>query len=699
MSAAAVGAALAGAGILGLNAAEAYAAENNVEEKATYAVTSVFNATNSASVTGGKFSGTGYTKLVFSNGGTVNYGKDLAYKWMTSKGEEEYFSFEFAFGDLHFTTFSLTFNASENSATANGKAVNVIKFTNNSGVVKAKVNDGAETFIDASSVVKISLAAPSDSASGKYGVSINGVSAGQFENVSGSYANAAKVVPITFSAATDESNQEIYVMEMNGQTFDLDSDGYITDNASPVLVVNQDVKFFSLGSSLKLDYSVVDVLASYPTNTVQYSQYQVGEEVTYDTLTTSSSFAKTSTYDAYGCEYISVKFILADKDTTRSNEVMLSWYADSSYITPIEGVDYLSAGIDGEGPAYGCVTTDHDSKTSVLDKENEAYLAYVDAVEEASGNIGVENGNYFYLPSLESLISDGKSSYSELTFNIYYKKQGASSTMSRTSLSYDQLFIEVATAGKYVFRVTANDPSGNPMQIYSNGGLVSVTSDNVWNFDCIPEFSFMAYNFTAKSEKTGTVGTEYAFTDFDIGDDFDNYTSEYSLWYFSGAYGSVSYTDLITMANKRNGFESYIGAASGMCLNRITDYNSSIDKTNNPDGWAASDNAYKWDVSTKTFTPQKVGYYVLRVVLTDSQTDSEAIAYKVISVEAAAEATDTTTDDTTFSLKDNLLSIVLIGVVVVAIAVMIVLYARRPKTYYDDTDDEDDEEDEDDENF
>lgn len=680
LSAVAVGATLAGAGIFGLNSAAAFADNNGDEEKATYAVSSVFNATNAAYVTGGKNSGTSYAGMVLGNGGTIEYNKDLAYKWMTEKGETEYFSLQLAFGEIHFTTFSLTFKSAEHSSTSSGNAVNVIQFINRSGNVKVKINDGKETYIDVTSTVKISLAAPSDSLSGKYDVTVNDVTVGQFENIAGSYANAATAVPLTFFANTDGANQALYILEMNGQTFDLDAAGYITDNASPVLVVNQKVKSFALGSAFTLDYSVVDVLASYPTNTVQYYQYSKGAKASYDTLSSSMSFAKTSVYDEYGCEYVSVKFILTDKDTTRSNEVMLSWYVDSSYLTTIDETDYISVGVDSEGPEYGCVTTDDEKKTSVLDDGDKAYLDYIDAVEEASENLGVGSGKYFYLPSLEDLISDGQSDYSELKFNVYYKKDGASSAMSSTALSSDKLSIELLTSGKYVFRVTASDSSGNPMKVYSGGKLISVTGDNVWDFDCIPEFSFSTYSIAASSEEVGHVGTEYAFTDFDMADDLASYNASYSLWYFSGAYGSVSYAELINIANTKNGFEGYIGAESGMRLNRITAYNSSIDKTNDPNGWAASDNDYAWDESTKTFTPQKLGYYVLRVVLTDNQSGGGTIiAYKVIYVEPAAVVDPEPAVENSDSIMDKLVSVLLIVVVIAAVVVLVVLYTRKPK--------------------
>lgn len=108
--------------------------------------------------------------------------------------------------------------------------------------------------------------------------------------------------------------------------------------------------------------------------------------------------------------------------------------------------------------------------------------------------INAGSGNYFYLPSLEDLIEDDETTYSGLNFNIYYKTQSSSTSNSNTGKDYDDLEIEVASAGIYSFRVVVSDNSGNPMKMYYNGRLVSVTSSNVWDIDAIPEFTFTVYN-------------------------------------------------------------------------------------------------------------------------------------------------------------------------------------------------------------
>lgn len=669
-------AALSGAAVLGLNTLNASA------DEATYSMTSVFTAANSASLQSGTYGETSYTAMVFPDGGEVSYRQDLAYKWMTAEGAE-YFSLEFAFGEKNFTSFTVTFESEENSKTSDDKTVNAITFTNYSGAVKAKVNDGGEIDVDTSGTVKIAFAAPSDSLSGKYDIVINGVTAGQFENIAGTYAeySASSLVPLTFSAAVENGNsQEIYFVSLNGQSFALNSDGTITDNAAPVLTLNQDVKFFPLGTAFTLDYNVIDVLATSPTKTMLYSQYSEGNTVEYSTLTTSTYFFETDTIDTYGSEFVSIKFTLNDKDSSHSSEVMLSWYADSSDLTTFDGIDYITLGVDEESPVYNCITYDDTEKTCTLNESDPALIAYGEAVEEAGQNLEAGSGKYFYVPSLEDLISDGQTTYSGLTFNVYYKKQDSSSSLGNSSLSYNNLTIETSTAGIYSFKVVASDASGNDMKVYSNGRLVSLTSDNVWDFDCIPEFSFTVYNKgvtvdEAETEEIGYVDQSYSFSDYTI-KAVSGYSSSYSLYYFSGAYGVFTYSELIEMANSDEGLESYIGADGDVYLRKIAVFDSSIDEDDDEEAWDASDNPYYWYGEGDSFTPQLQGYYVLRLEIVDSQLwGDKIIAYKIIEVES--EIDEMYGDD--YWLQENYVSVIFFGIALLAAVGIVLLFVIKPK--------------------
>jgi len=675
-------AAIGGAALMGGNVKYASA------EGTAYSMTSVLSASSGASVESGSYSGTNYTTMVFSGDGSVSYQQDLAYKWMTADGTK-YFSAQLAFGDVNFNTFTLTFESDENSKTSEEKATNTITFTNYSGEVKAKVNDGAEMGVDVSSPITVSLSTSADSLSGVYEVLLNGTKIGEFENVAGSCAeySASTIIPLAFSADVDDGKtQNVYFIDLNGQSFALNADGQIEDNAAPVLALNQDVKFFSLGTAFTLDYTVIDVLATSPTKTMEYYQYAEGSAPTsstlpiYSTLTTSTYFFETDTMDKYGCEYVSIKFTLSDKNSANTSEVMLSQYADPSDLTSFDGVDYITVGIDTEAPSYGCIINDSNECVTYLNESDPAYIAYAQAVKEAGKNLKAGSGEYFYLPSLEDLISDSQTTYSGLKFNIFYKKQDSSSGLSSTSLNYNKLTIETSTAGIYSFRVTATDASGNAMRVYNNGKLVKVTSDNVWDFDFIPEFTFTVYNFgatvdEAESEDIGYVEQSYSFSDFTI-KAISGYSSTYSLYYFEGGYGAFTYDELIKKANSDGGLEEYIGASGDMYLRKIAVFDSSIDEDDDEEAWDASDNPYYWYGEGESFTPQVQGYYVLRLEVVDSQLwGDKVIAYKVIEVESEQDVMYG--DD--YWLQNNYISVIFLGIAALAAVGIVLLFVIKPK--------------------
>lgn len=676
LSVIAIGAAVGGAALLGGGVKQASA------DDTTYSMSSVLSAASGASLESGSYGGTNYASMVFSGGGSVSYQQDLAYKWMTADGTE-YFSMQLAFGDVSFNTFTITFESDENSKTSDDKTTNTLTFTNYSGEVKVKVNDGAETAADVSSSITVSLSKSADSLSGVYEVLLNGAKIGEFENIAGSCAeySASTIIPLAFSAdVDDDKTQNVYFIDLNGQSFALNDDGQIVDNATPVLALNQDVKFFSLGTAFTLDYTIIDVLAASPTKTMQYYQYEEGSTPNYSSLTTSTYFFETDTMDKYGCEYISIKFTLNDKNSSNSSEVMLSWYADSSDLTTFDGVDYITVGIDNENPSYGCIINDSSECVTHLNESDPAYLAYIEAVEEAGQNLKAGSGEYFYLPSLEDLISDPQTTYSGLNFNIYYKKQDSSSSLSSTSLSYNNLTIETSTAGIYSFKVTATDASGNAMRVYNNGKLVKVTADNVWDFDFIPEFTFTVYNMgatvdEAESENIGYVEQSYSFSDFTI-KAISGYSSSYSLYYFSGAYGAFTYDELIEKANSEGGLEEYIGVDGDMYLRKIAVFDSSIDEDDDEEAWDASDNPYYWYGDGESFTPQLQGYYVLRLEVVDSQLwGDKVIAYKVIEVQS--EIDEMYGDD--YWLQENYVSVIFLGIAALAAVGIVLLFVIKPK--------------------
>ena len=146
--------------------------------------------------------------------------------------------------------------------------------------------------------------------------------AGQFTNIGGYYLDYRSTLsssantPITYTAklpaTADASARQLVVMKsLNKQSMEVNSTGYVVDNAPAVLVVNEEIYAFKLGQKFSLSYEVMDVcddsvtvderryymlkmVDGVPympnekdmkdTDTVQYSQFN------YKTLTTYTYF-------------------------------------------------------------------------------------------------------------------------------------------------------------------------------------------------------------------------------------------------------------------------------------------------------------------------------------------------------------------------------------------------------------------------
>lgn len=87
------------------------------------------------------------------------------------------------------------------------------------------------------------------------------------------------MVPFAFKAEMpegaegDAATTKILFKDLNGQSFTLDENKKIADTAKPVLVVNDFVSSFALGTPFSLDYEVIDVLDTSVTKTMEYYQY------------------------------------------------------------------------------------------------------------------------------------------------------------------------------------------------------------------------------------------------------------------------------------------------------------------------------------------------------------------------------------------------------------------------------------------
>lgn len=508
----------------------------------TYALTDVFSATNAE--IGGEGEGTArVTAFTLKNGGSVTMKRSLALKWHEQKGTASYFSTTFAFKTLDFKSVTFSMDTPSAWATKDEKATNKIVFAKTASGITVAINDGeAQAFpLVAGTAVTLSLEEDTTT-DGAFAVRLKnatdttaGKVVGKFTNIGANYAEyvANESYPFTVKAEAvdgatgDAENTVVYLHDVNGQTFkNISQDDKVTDDTAPVLVVNEDINGFLLGTAFSLDYKVIDVLKSKTeTPKLEYYQYNPAIASTSEEyekakpLTTSVYFMDTVYYkDASGNvvdetaegaipttvfkeegkEFVSIS--VKANDGTNEKKYDLAWYAGT---TEKKGdLEYIPVDKNTAGATYKFIQADANAKKNVVvdvanyegaKAEFEKSLASVAKEVYAGGN------SYIYLPSFKWLIGDNNG-YRNLRFTISYKTPTSDNASSSSNLAYNGLKLSIASEGKYEFKVFANDKAGNTMQYYLDEELVPVTTSNVWDIEEIPSFTFEVGNKGLKVE-------------------------------------------------------------------------------------------------------------------------------------------------------------------------------------------------------
>ena len=751
--------ALCAATIGGVVTARPFASSADEKVAKTYALSDVFSV--SKAELKADETNSSLTALTFSDEGKVTFKRDLAFKWYEGKNNAKYLTLTFAFKDLNFKSVSFTFESEAAWATEDGKATNVITFTNNNGNVSVKVNDTeSSTAIKAGQDVALSLAG--SEADGEYGVmlSVDGsaTKVGSLVNVGGNFADysASKMLPLVISAdVTDAEESEekavVFLKEINGQRFDnlkpkseSDTTPVVADTAAPVLVVNEVISGFHIGTAFALEYVVIDVLQSsnYTENKTyyQYNPTVKAEDVKYNELTTSTTFMDTvyttesgrvtSVWKEQNKEFVSIKFELGDSTYSESEGVFakktydLAWYAESSALTSFESLaDVEFIVIDGsdEGPKFNHLKLDEEKKENVyVDKETfDAQVAVYQKLlaDEASDKYAGSN-EYFYFPSLKWLIGDNDG-YQELLFTISYKKPSSSTAQASSNLSASSLKIAVPDEGVYELKIFAADKGSNSMQYYLDGELVNVTTNNVWDIDEIPSFTFEIKNRGLKidsedSTKTSDKKAEedlnetYTFSSFKV-KGASSLKENYALFVFDTEAGrklGITESALTTVTFKQlrekmeaglkdvedgKYIEYYIECYSALLAEKvgltdkqdaiealfrqINEYDSRITEENAPNEWNEY-NKYNWSVSSKKFKAAEEGIYVIVADYWEEELPMQrAAAYKIVVVDSEV---DTIKGVTLSWIKNNLASVILFGIAGLMLIAIIVLLLIKP---------------------
>ena len=606
------------AAMLGATALGGALASSNVTASAdmaeiTASISEMFSATDAK--TGADT--TEATKLAFTyeKTGTVKYrNRSLALKWFNEEGKKEFLTLKFTL-DENFKEVSFDICSAPAWAVTDDKTINTVKFytEENDGTKTVKVSVNGQAAVTVANPTQELTLELNDEAIdetampyGELDVRLNGESIGKFENVGENYAKYIETkkgstteknfpLEITATPIAASNPTKVIFSELNKQSLAL-TDGKITDNAAPVLVVNDQISSFLLGTGFNVDYIAIDVVdQSVSTPTMTYYQYNPedaeAEKLEYKTLTkstTSSSgtYFMETLYDANwknvgqegyvadiksvyaennNTEFVSIKFEVKDdarKDADKGAIYELAWYAMETakpagvVADSKQDIDYIKLDRNTEGASYTFITPEKTAGADgVMDtaddkwenKKADNYDAIVSAyqglIEKAASGIlaGSSSEADVNLPQLTGWIYDNNG-YKNLKFVICYRATLVSET-STSTLSYDALKLRASKSGDYEFKIYATDKANNPMMYALDGELVEVDSTNIWDIDEIPLLRFHIKNADIKVEEGTSSSSRKESVTLDKSYTLSSFTvlgasspaSEYALYKVTGA--------------------------------------------------------------------------------------------------------------------------------------------------------------------
>ncbi len=736
----------------------------------TVSVGDVFTTSSATSDATGSF-----VSFNVKNNGTVTLAqRSLAWKWF-AKNEQDvveanYLNFELTFADANFEEISVILETASVTANKENKAVNVLKFVNVGGTVYASVNPAEDADPTLGVAVEVlpegttektiavsvdeAFADTDDDTYGKYVVRVDDRAdktvgepkrIGLFENVGstyGKYASSTSSNPLTpfkLKATLPESTDAnaptttvVRLKSLNGQSFALEN-SKITDNANPVLVVNNEVTSYMLGTSISVsdEFNYIDVLDKTVTKTVKYAQYNptvADADMEYKDLTSSIYFSDTqyeeagvkkTVYGVYGEEYLSVEFKLSD-EYNKDVVYELAWYAQDSVKVGNSAKDYVVLDRNTDGATYTFIDKTNGSNEYTADAEDKL-AAYQELVTEAAKDLKANSNTNFYLPSMVGLIADN-GGYTNLKFTISYKSTNSTSASTRSSLTASNLQFPVSKSGDYGFKVFAVDKAGNSMMYYNeDGDLVSVSTSNVWDIEEIPFFTFsipepslsVDDNETKDTDRKDTVALGETYDDFDLkllGDhassatkatklyriDTEKFVKKFGKSLATNKLSSIKYAEILDVSSEDYAaatdyeklyFESYVKlVAKALDVNanelltanvfvEIAPYDSNITEEDHAEEYAKN-NVYKWNEDNQTFVAQNESdVYFIFALYTASELDfSMVCGYKVITVDAEDDVLPGETD----WLKNNVVSVILFGIAGLMLILIVVVLLIKP---------------------
>ncbi len=578
------------------------------------------------------------------------------------------------------------------------------------------------------------------------------VQQGKFENVGKMYAKYVSsttnpVTPLSFMADMPEKEDEdksevrarMAIYEMNGQSFVLNRNsdgatiqnpsrdinevsdgedkvhytgGQVNDTTPPVLCLDKGLRYIAEGSEISFSYTAIDVLTQSPSLETGYfiltKEQAADAEFKANDYTAEKLFRIVKDSDDqyvtphanhyvpnvengdYNAESFkngftpdaALKIYLKLTDTASTGGqltyIMLDWFVDENFLITVNDNKYIAVASDSEGAHYN---TESENWETLVDE----YQAEVDKAAEDL-RAGKDD---FYLPSLEKLISDNATAYSDMTYSIYFMVNGTKS--SSTGNSASSLSIDLSAAGDYLFTVYASDSVSNKMWYLkesetSDGEpeVVEFETGDIWTIyededlhSKLPWFTFSAgiAEISVESpeeQDTAYVGTSYTSKSFEING--VSTSAAYSLYIFNNDLYREKNGDVLTYSQFMERKQELFEGEGRIYFTNIPALADLDEDSEEYEEFAK----YSWNASARSFVPQdENSFYLIKCEVTSTQfpTLEPVRAYMGIAASVAPAALDG--EDTW--LQDNMVSVILLAVAGVAFIGIILLLVIKPK--------------------
>jgi hypothetical protein len=288
----------------------------------------------------------------------------------------------------------------------------------------------------------------------------------------------------------------------------------------------------------------------------------------------------------------------------------------------------------------------NDKTTPVFIYDEGAFQAYTVALQNAYYNIDEKHhvalGTDLEIPSMKDLVFDDINTYEALTKKVFY-----SNNVSE-DLTSNGMTISLSEAGKYVFKATFIDSNGNAMdkEDFETGEKYA---NYVFNFEIEDDAPIKIT--AAPVQGKGFKNVSYTASKFTI--DAVGCNTTYTLYY--------------------NADKTATEGSDGWVA--IPKSSSVTDKGYSKDGYTYDDVKSIAYNGSLTFTPNKLGAYMIKCEAVSSVTSRGDSASTVIVVDGEASPVKVYTD----WLANNVWSVVFLGVGGLCLIGIIVLLCIKPK--------------------